>query len=183
MAEECSRLKFVSAFFFFPLRNWLARIGLRYDISRIANGYYQDKFDRIPAAEKAVILPHCLVGEQCKARFSKADGVLCVDCKNCRCGEIRLLCRDAGWQFYISPSTNFTKRLVARKGIRAALGAACEVEIEKGIRSTPITLRGVRLQERKVIPQVVVTARYDCLNNEIDWERLRRMVRDGAGGM
>jgi hypothetical protein len=181
MTQDCSRLKFVSAFFFFPMRSLLGRIGLRYDISRIANAYYRAKFDRIPAAEKAVILPHCLIGEKCKARFSKEDGVLCVNCKDCRCGEIRLLCEEAGWRFYISPSTNFTKRLVQRKGIHAAVGAACDFEIEKGIRSTRITLRGVRLKQRKVIPQVIVTARYDCLNNDIDWELLRRMIRDGAG--
>lgn len=183
MTQDCSRLKFVSAFFFFPMRSLLRRIGLRYDISQIANAYYRAKFDRIPAAEKAVILPHCLIGEKCKARFSKEDGVLCVNCKECRCGEIRLLCEEAGWRFYISPSTNFTKRLVQRKGIRAAVGAACDFEIEKGIRSTRITLRGVRLQQKKVIPQVIMTARYDCLNNDIDWELLRRMIRDGAGGV
>ena len=33
MTQDCSRLKFVSAFFFFPMRSLLGRIGLRYDIS------------------------------------------------------------------------------------------------------------------------------------------------------
>jgi hypothetical protein len=184
MAQDCSRLKFISAFIFFPMRSLLGRVGLRYDISGIANAYYREAFDRIPAADKAVILPHCLIGEKCKAHFSKENGVLCVNCKQCRCGEIRILCGEKGWQFYISPSTNFTKRLVQRKGVRAAIGAACDREIEKGIRSTPITLRGVRLTERKVIPQVILTDRCDCLNNDIDWELLRRMIiRDGAGGV
>jgi hypothetical protein len=181
MTEHCSRLKFISALFFFPLRILLERVGLRYDISRIANAYYRKAFDLVPAADKAVILPHCLIGEKCKAHFSKEDGVLCVKCKQCSCGEIRLLCEAKGWRFFISPSTNFTKRLVQRKGIRAAIGAACDFEIEKGIRSTPITPRGVRLKERKVIPQVIRMVRYDCLNNDIDWELLRRMIRNGSG--
>ena len=129
-----------------------------------------------------MILPHCLIGEKCKARFSKEEGVLCVDCKQCRCGEIRALCQEKGWQFYISPSTGFTKRLVQRKGIRAAVGAACAFEIEKGIRATPITLKGVRLKRRKVIPQIILTARYDCLKNDIDWELLTRIIVNGAGG-
>jgi hypothetical protein len=183
MTQDCSRLKFVSAFFFFPMRSLLGRIGLRYDISEIANAYYRKAFDRIPAADKAVILPHCLIGEKCKAHFSKEEGVLCIQCKQCRCGEVRALCEEKGWRFFISPSTNFTKRLVQRKGIRAAIGAACDFEIEKGIRSTPITLRGVRLKRKKVIPQVIRMARYDCLNNDIDWELLDRMIRDGAGGI
>jgi hypothetical protein len=181
MTRDCGRLKFISAFFFFPWHAFLERLGIRYDISGIANAYYREAFDRIPAADKAVILPHCLIGNKCQARFSKEAGVLCVRCKNCRCGEIGLLCEQQGWQFYISPSTGFTKRLVQRKGIRAAVGAACDFEIEKGIRSTPITIKGVRLKRNKVIPQVLLAARYDCLDNDIDWERLKGIILDGRG--
>ena len=182
MTRHCSRLKFVSAVFFFPMRSFLWRIGIRWDISGISNAYYREEFDRIPAADRAVILPHCLIDDGCKARFSKDDGVLCTRCGQCNCGEIRLLCEERGWQFYITPSANFTKRLVQRKGIRAAVGAACDFEIERGIRSTRITLRGVRLKKKKVIPQVVPTARYDCMDNDIDWERLKLIILDGAEG-
>jgi hypothetical protein len=182
MTQDCSRLKFVSAFLFFPVRSFLERLGIRYDISSIANAYYREEFDRIPAAEKAVVLPQCLIGDECKARFSKAEGILCVKCRNCRCGEIRTLCEERGWQFYISPSTNFTKRLIQRKKIRAAIGGACDFEIAKGVRSTPITLKGVRLKKKKVIPHVIVTARYDCLQNDIDWEHLKQIIVKGAGG-
>jgi len=183
MTQNCGRLKFVSAFFFFPMRSLLGRIGLRWDISGISNAYYREDFNRIPVAEKAVILPHCLIDEKCQARFSKEEGALCVKCKCCPCGEISILCEEQGWQFYISPSTNFTKRLVQRKGIRAAVGAACDFEIEKGIRSTRITLQGVRLKRKKVIPQVLLTARYDCLQNDIDWDLLRKIILNGAGGV
>jgi len=183
MTQDCSRLKFISAFFFFPMRSFLGRLGLRYDISSIANAFYREEFNRIPAEGKAVILPHCLIGEKCKAGFSKEEGVRCVKCKQCRCGEIRTLCEEQGWQFYISPSTGFTKRLVQRKGIRAAIGAACDFEIEKGIRATPITLKGVSLKKKKVIPQVILTTRYDCLENDIDWEMLKRTIVNGAGGV
>jgi hypothetical protein len=180
MTQNCGRLKFVSSFFFFPMRSLLGRIGLRWDISRISNAYYREDFNRIPVTEKAVILPHCLIDEKCQARFSKVDGVLCVKCKRCPCGEIRILCEEQGWQFYISPSANFTKRLVQRKGIRAAVGAACDFEIEKGIRTTRITLQGVRLKKKKIIPQVLLTARYDCLQNDIDWDLLRKIILNGA---
>jgi hypothetical protein len=182
MTQGCSRIKFLSAFIFFPVHSVLERIGLRYDISEIANAYYRKAFDRIPVSDKAVILPHCLIGEKCKAHFSKEDGVLCVKCRQCRCGEVRALCEEMGWRFFISPSTNFTKRLVQRKGIRAAIGAACDFEIGKGIRSTPITLRGVRLEQKKVIPQVIRMNRNDCMDNDIDWELLSRMIRNGTGG-
>lgn len=181
MTQDCSRIKFLSAVIFFPVHSALERIGLRYNISEIANAYYRKAFDRIPVPDKAVILPHCLIGKKCKAHFSKEDGVVCVKCKQCRCGEVRALCEERGWRFFISPSTNFTKRLVERKGIRAAIGAACDFEIEKGIRSTPITLRGVHLEKKKVIPQVIRMERNDCMDNDMDWELLSRMIRNGSG--
>jgi len=177
MKQGCSKLKIISAVLFFPLRSYLERLGIRYDLSSITNTYYREKFDSVPAAQKAVILPHCLIGDKCPARFSKEEGILCSKCKKCGCGEIRVLAEEQGWQFYITPSTGFTKRLVQRKTIRAAVGAACDFEIEKGIRSTPINTKGVQLKREKVIPQIILTARYDCLNNDIDWEQLKRIIR------
>ncbi|PKN71261.1 MAG: hypothetical protein CVU54_02230 [Deltaproteobacteria bacterium HGW-Deltaproteobacteria-12] len=177
MKQSRSRLKIIAAVLFFPLRSHLARLGINYDLSAITNDYYREKFDSIPAAQKAVILPHCLIGDKCPARFSKGEGIVCSKCRKCACGEIRVLAEEQGWQFYISPSTGFTKRLVQRKAIRAAVGAACTFEIEKGIRSTPVGTKGVHLQQEKVIPQMILTARYDCVNNEIDWEQLKRIIR------
>lgn len=177
MAQSFLKFKLICAVFFFPLRSFLGIMGIRYDLASLTNAYYQEKFDRITAAEKAVILPHCLIGDKCPAHFSKEDGILCIKCKKCGCGEIHVLAREQGWQFYITPSSGFTKRLVQRKAIRAAVGAACNFEIEKGIRSTPINAKGVRLQQDKVIPQIIMTARYDCLHNDIDWEYLKRIIR------
>jgi len=162
------------------MRSLLGRLGLRYDLPSIANAYYRDAFNRVPVRDRAVILPHCLISEKCQAHFSKDDGVLCVRCMKCNCGEVYKLCQERGWQFYITPSTGFTKRLVQRKGIRAAVGAACDFEISRGVRSTPITLRGVRIKQSRVIPQVLLTDRYDCLRNDLDWGTLKRIILDGA---
>lgn len=177
MVQGCSKFKFIAYLLLYPLRLSLKRLGISYDFSSMANIYYSEKFARIPAAEKAVILPHCLIGDKCPARFSKDEGILCIKCKKCRCGEIRSLAEEQGWQFFITPSTGFTKRLVQRKKINAALGAACEFEIEKGVRSTPINAQGVHLKKNKVIPQIILTARYDCLQNDVDWEHLKRIIR------
>jgi hypothetical protein len=83
-------------------------------------------------------------------------------------------------QFYITPSAGFTKRLADRKGLKAALGATCSFEIGKGIKSTRLTLKGVDLRERRVIPQVVLTRTCDCLDNDVDWNLLRRIILNGA---
>lgn len=177
MVQIFSRLKLLLAIFFFPLRSCLARVGISYDLPSITNAYYNEKFKSIPTVQKAVILPHCLISSKCPARFSKEDGILCIKCKKCGCGEINALAGELGWQFYITPSIGFTKRLVQRKTIRAAIGAACNLEIEKGIRSTPINSKGVCLQKNKVLPHIILTARQDCLNNDIDWEHLKKIIR------
>ncbi len=171
-----NKLRLIFALLLFPFRAVLNRLGIDPDIAGNVNSCYREEFTRISPSEKAVILPHCLTGDNCRAHFSKNEGVLCMKCGNCRCGEILALCKENGWQFYISPSTNFTKRLVERKDLRAAIGAACDYEIERGIKSTRITGRGVHLKKRRLIPQVIVAARYDCLHNDIDWEGLRNMI-------
>jgi hypothetical protein len=177
MIGSCTRFKLISAFLFFSMRSYLARLGISYDLSSIANTYYRKKFDRIPAAQKAVILPHCLTGDKCPARFSKEDGILCVKCKQCNCGDICNLAEEQGWQFYITPSSGFAKRLVKRKMIGAAIGAACNFEIERSIRFTRINAKGVHLRHNRVIPQFLATFRYNCLHNDIDWEHLKRIIR------
>ncbi len=176
MAGFSDKFKTIAVLLLFPFRSILSRMRIHLDIAGRVNSYYNEEFKHVPVSAKAVILPHCLTGDKCRARFSKNDGILCMKCGNCRCGEILALCEKNGWQFYISPSANFTRRLAERKNIRAAIGAACEYEIERGIKSTRITGLGVHIKEQRLIPQMIVASRYDCLNNEIDWERLRGMI-------
>jgi len=38
------------------------------------------------------------------------------------------------------------------------------------------------VKKKKVIPQVIRMGRNDCMDNEIDWELLRGMIRNGTGG-
>ena len=181
MSTDTTKFDFLKTLFLFPLRSFFSQEeAARRDLVRAANAYYRASFNRTPAANKAVLLPHCLVSRKCPAKFSKEDGILCTQCKLCRCGEIKALCEERGLQFYITPSAGFTKRLADRKGLQAALGATCSFEIGKGLRSTRLTLKGVDLRERRVIPQVVLTRTCECLDNDLDWELLRRIIQNGA---
>lgn len=175
-----TKLKFLTTLFLFPLRSLFAENGAQSNLVRTINDYYRGAFNQVPAKDKAVMLPHCVVSRKCPGKFSKEEGILCVNCKLCKCGEIKALCEEQGLQFYITPSVGFTKRLTDRKKIRAALGTTCGFEIVRGIRSTRLTLKGVALRKRKVIPQVVLTTRYDCLDNDADWDLLRRIILNGA---
>jgi len=161
-----------------PIKPLLRKIGFHIDIIEAANAFYWPEFSQAPRSESAVILPHCLISDECPAKFSKADGILCVKCRRCGCGEIKQLCEKKGLQFYVSPSTGFTKRLSQRKNLKAAIGAACDFEIEKGLQGVRLSLMGVQFNRRTVIPQVCVTKRYDCLSNELDWDRLKKLIED-----
>ena len=176
MRKSFKKAKFAFCMLLYPLQPLMKRAGLGYDVVKLINDYYREDFDKAPRSNMAVFLPHCLVDEKCPAKFSKEDGVICTKCLRCNCGEIKSLCEEKGIQFYISPSSGFSKRLAQRKNLQAAIGAICSYEVEKSLRSIRLTGRGVRLKSRKVIPQIVLAARYDCLNNDIDWERLKKII-------
>jgi hypothetical protein len=180
MGKTLKKIKFIICVLVYPLRNLMEKIGLGYNLIAIINEYYRDDFNSVSRKDLAVMLPHCLVDDKCAAKFSKEEGILCTKCKRCKCGEIKVLCEEKGIQFYISPSSGFTKRLALRKGLKAAIGAACDFEIEKGLRTTRLTARGVNLKERRVIPQILLAAKYDCLKNDIDWEWLVSKINSCA---
>jgi hypothetical protein len=182
MDNLSGKFRLLLALVLFRFRRAFTFLGVSFDFAQAVNDYYREAFNRVPLSEKAVILPHCLTGAKCAARFSKNDGVVCMKCMQCRCGEIHKLCEELGWQFYISPSANFTRRLARRKNIGAAIGVACHYEIERGIKSTRITGKGVHLNGRRLIPQVIMADRFDCINNDVDWEKLKRMIIAGAKG-
>lgn len=180
MMPDTMKFNFIKALFLYPLHSLFAEGEAQINLVENANAYYRAAFNQTPAKDKAVMLPHCLISPKCPARFSKEDGIVCINCKLCKCGEIKALCEERGMQFYITPSIGFTKRLTNRKKLRAALGITCGFEIERGLKSTRLTLKGVDLKERRVIPQVVLTAKHDCINNDTDWDLLRRIIMNGA---
>lgn len=166
------RAKFQALLFFSPFLPPFRVKGWKTALVAQGNALFEQAFLRVPVSERAVLLPHCLIHHACPAKFSKDIGIVCIKCKRCRCGEIKQLAEDYGYQFYITPSTGFTRRLAQRKQIHAAIGTTCLYEIEKGIKTEKITLKGVVLRERRVIPQVHLTYDNDCINNGTDWEGL-----------
>ncbi|HPK53115.1 MAG TPA: DUF116 domain-containing protein [Smithellaceae bacterium] len=180
MKKTMGKIKFAFLVLLYPLRNILNKIGINYNIVEIANAYYRDAFNRAPRECSAVMLPHCLIDKKCPAKFSKEDGILCIKCKRCQCSEIYTLCTEKGYQFYITPSTGFAKRLAQRKKLKAAIGVICMYDVEKGMQSHRLTGKGVHLAAGKVIPQILLAARYDCIENDINWERLKKIISEGA---
>jgi hypothetical protein len=149
----------------------------RSDIMSTINDYYRADFKKLDKKDVAVILPHCLIDKKCPAKFSKADGVICSKCDMCGCGDIRKTAEEKGYQFYISPSVGFTKRLTKRKHLKGIIGVACDYEIDKGIHSESINNNGVRLNGTRIKTQGLRLHVYDCINNDVDWDKIEELMQ------
>lgn len=168
------KLKFIGLLSLYKLQ---CVLGLkRSDIIPSINEYYRPDFRKLDKKDVAVILPHCLIHDRCPARFSKTDGIVCTKCDLCGCGKIYEAAEQKGYQFYITASVGFTKRLVERKKIKGVIGVACDYEIEKGIRSEKITNNGVKINRANVKTQAVYLDVYDCVNNSVDWEKIEELL-------
>ncbi len=169
-----NKLKFLGTLYIYKLQG---RLGLkRWDIMPTINSYYRDDFRKLNRNDIAVILPHCLISSKCPAKFSKSDGVLCSKCDLCGCGKIRKAAENKGYQFYISPSVGFTKRLTRRKNLKGIIGVACDYEIEKGLHSENLNNSGVRLNGTRVKTQGLRLHVYDCVDNHVDWEKIEELM-------
>ena len=173
------KLKFFFGISFFPLKGLLAKFGIRYNIMDIINDYYKPDFKKLSTNDVAVMLPHCLISDKCPAKFSKADGILYVSCGLCRCGEIREVSRKKGYQFYITPSVGFTKRLAERKRIKGLIGVACDYEIKRLVSKEKLSSKGGHINDLAVIPQGIYIHDYNCIKNTVDWEKLKSLIENG----
>ena len=168
------KLKFLGYLYLYKLQGVL---GLkRADIMSVINDYYREDFRKLAKKDVAVILPHCLIGDKCPARFSKSDGVLCKKCELCGCGRIRDIAEQKGYQFYISPSVGFTKRLARRKRLKGLIGVACDYEIEKGIASENISDNGVKIESARIKTQGMRLDVFDCVRNTVNWEKIEELM-------
>lgn len=148
----------------------------RSDIMPVINDYYRDDFRKLKKEDIAVILPHCLIDDKCPAKFSKTDGILCSKCTLCGCGNICKSAEEKGYQFYITPSVGFTKRLIQRKHIKGVIGIACDYEIEKGMSVEKVTDKGLKINGTRVKTQGLRLHVYDCIRNSVDWEKVEEML-------
>ena len=148
----------------------------RIDIMSVINDYYREDFQKLNKKDIAVMLPHCLISNKCPAKFSKSEGVLCNECDICGCGNIKKMAEQKGYQFYISPSVGFTKRLSQRKKIKGIIGVVCDYEIERGIQSEKLSNKGVKIENARIITQGVRLDVYDCINNNVDWEKIKGLM-------
>jgi hypothetical protein len=171
-----NKFKFISELYIYKIQGLL---GLkRLDIMSSINSYYRSDFLKLDKKDIAVILPHCLISKKCPARFSKSEGVMCNKCDLCRCGKVYETAEEKGYQFYITPSVGFTKRLIQRKQLKGVIGVACDYEIERGLGSEKVTDNGISLNGKSVKTQGVRLSVYDCIENTVAWEKIDELMQE-----
>ena len=171
-----NKLKLLISLYIYKLQGIL---GLkRSDIMKVINDYYRPAFRKLSQKDIGVILPHCLINDKCPAKFSKTDGIICRKCNLCGCAKIQESALNKGYQFYITPSVGFTKRLAQRKGLKGVIGVACDYEIEKGIHSEKIRGNGVKMNGTSVKTQGIRLHQFNCLHNDVDWDDIEKLMQD-----
>jgi hypothetical protein len=171
------KIAFVIKLSLYPFSKLLNKLGVKYDVTKVINDYYDEDFKKVSIKKRAVLLPHCLIHKKCPAKFSKEDGILCISCGLCGCGDIKKFAEEKGYQFYITPSFGFTRRLIARKKLQAIIGAACDYEITKGLKNERVNPKGFHVGKKaKTVPKAVYISKYDCVNNNLDWDYLKKFI-------
>ena len=129
----------------------------------IRNILFRDSFARIPYKDRVAIFPQCLRSLGCPARLSNIKGIECVGCGKCVLNKFREKCDKLGYKgFYIVPGGGFVKRIVRDIKPMAALGVACEWELNEAMLylSQRIPVQGVPLSKA------------GCINTEVDVDRV-----------
>lgn len=103
---------------------------IHYTHVEIRNYLHQSKFERVPAKERVLFLPHCLRhAEKCQARQGE-NGLECAHCGRCQIDRIIKLAKGKGYEeVYVVPGGSLVLKIIERKRPKAILGVACYNEI------------------------------------------------------
>lgn len=135
------------------------------------------KTTEIPAAERILLLPHCLRhAETCKANYGK-DGLECTAC-NPAC-TINLLNKTAlslGYQgVCVAPGGRLAVNYVNEKRPRVIVAVACQKELDEGIGN----IRELADNYSPIIVIIPLT-RDGCVNTEVDVNGAVEIIRAGC---
>jgi uncharacterized protein len=148
------------------------------DIIKCVNEIFKDEFKKIPYPKRAIFLPHCLRARDCPAKLSSDDGILCISCGGCKCGEIKNLSEGMGYHFFIVPSAAFIKRIVLKYRFNGIYGVICDNDVKEIIREEKISSKGGKLNNMNIIPQGFKLKTSNCSKNTVDWENLKIKISE-----
>lgn len=131
----------------------------------------------IPAAERILLLPHCLRhAETCKAKYSKT-GLDCMECDpKCAVNRLRKAALEIGYKgVCVAPGGRLAVSYVNERRPRVIMAVACQKELDEGIGN-------VKELANDYSPLVIVIplTKDGCVNTEVDVEEAGEIIRVGC---
>ncbi len=152
--------------FYNPIRLLLRKFGKDDRIvQRIGVDLYnhlaEERYSKVPAGERIVVIPHCLRDINCPAKTDPIAGILCVKCNKCGIGPFITKAEEHGVKTYVVNGSSFVKRVVIHYQPKGVYGVACTrdlFEVEHAINSRGIPMVGNLLM------------RDGCVGTDVDWD-------------
>jgi uncharacterized protein len=117
--------------------------------TEMRNILLKNKFSEVPFSQRIIVLPQCLRGIDCPAKFSSVEGAKCMGCGKCKIREIAKKAKELGYiGTYIAPGGGFVKRIIKTTKPGAVIGVGCPYEVNLGlleVSSKGIPVQGVTL--------------------------------------
>lgn len=124
------------------------------------------KLAKVPAAERVLLLPHCLrQSNSCKGKYDKL-GLHCQEC-NPDCAVNRL-CSAAISRGYrgvcVAPGGRLAVTYIESTRPKAIVAIACAKELEEGVQN----VRGLKGRAMKPVIVIVPLLKDGCVDTEVD---------------
>ncbi len=131
---------------------------------KIRNDINKKKFEKIPAGETLIFLPHCLRHKDCPATLQK-EGVNCTCCGLCSIGVIKKKAEPKGYKLYIVPGSSFVKKIVMENKFKAVIGVACHEDLNQ-----------MMMLLSDFCPQGVLLKKTGCYETKVDVSEVLKLI-------
>ncbi len=161
--------------FYFQLKKLAKKFGFGEKIIdligiEVRNHLGLEKFAKVEAGDRIVIVPQCLRHAKCPARLDSMIGIACKECGLCILKDLKAEAEKLGYGFYIVPGGRFVQRIVKTVKPKAAIGVAC-------IKDLNIAMH--EISGTKTVVQGVPLIKDGCVQTQVNIKELMKTLRAG----
>jgi len=124
------------------------------------------KLAKVPAAERVLLLPHCLrQSNSCQGKYDKL-GLQCQECNpDCTVNRLRAAALSRGYRgVCVAPGGRLAVTYIENAHPQAIVAIACAKELEEGVQN----VNGLDGQHEKPVIVIVPLTKDGCVDTEVD---------------
>ncbi len=136
------------------------------------------KLARVPAAERVLLLPHCLrQSNSCHGKYDKL-GLQCQECNpDCAVNRLRAAAISRGYLgVCVAPGGRLAVTYIENTRPKAIVAIACAKELAEGVQN----VKGLAGQTAKPIIVIVPLVKDGCVDTEVDVDLALEMIGLGC---